>query len=155
IWNLDVGTRRIVESRHYRFCQNFFTHLEDYITFFTECASPERRIALDVPDLPACYLNAPRWITNYEAMLEALSGKTDAGLSVLVTTPGHFGGFRQAPHHWLSAETLAVSPVFDVAPANDVLRLTCKPAFAELAAPIGPKSFMDYPERLNLEWARL
>jgi len=48
-----------------------------------------------------------------------------------------------------------VSPVFDVASANGVLSLTCKPAFAELAATIGPKSFADYPEQLNLERARL
>jgi SAM-dependent methyltransferase/uncharacterized protein YbaR (Trm112 family) len=155
IWNLDMGARRIVENRHYRFCQNFFTHLKDYLDFFTECAGPDRSIALDVPDLPARYLDAPRWITERGAMLEAVRARTDAEISVLVTKPGCFGGFRQAPHHWLSSETLAVSPVFDVTPVDGALRLTRKPAFSTLTATVAPKNFTGYPERLSLEQARL
>jgi SAM-dependent methyltransferase/uncharacterized protein YbaR (Trm112 family) len=156
IWNLDMaGARRVDESRYYRFCQNFFTHLEDYLDFFTECGGPDRSIALDVPDLPVRYLNEPRWITERSAILEAVRAKTDDQISVLVTKPGRFGGFRQAPHKWFSTETLAVSPVFDVAPANGALRLTRKPAFAKLPPNFAPKSFAAYPERLSLERARL
>ena len=75
---------RVDESRYYRFCQNPFTQLEDYLDFFPECAGPDRRIALDVPDLPARYLDAPRWITQRNAMLEAVRARTDESISVLV-----------------------------------------------------------------------
>ena len=114
IWDMTAA-QRVNESRHYRFCQNHFTQLEDYLDFFTECAGPDRRIALDVPGLPARYLDAPRWITERSAMLEAVRARTDKFISVLVTRPSSFGGFRHAAHQWLSSETLAVSPAFDLA----------------------------------------
>src|SRR6202043_561605 len=116
IWNLDFagGVRRVDESRHYRFCQNHFTRLGEYGDFFMECASPDRSVALDVPNLPACYLDAPRWITERGAMLAAVEAKTDDQISVLVTKPRRFRGVRQARHSWLSEEILAVSPVFDM-----------------------------------------
>ena len=156
IWNLDIeGVRRVDETRSYRFCQNFFTHLEDYLDFFTECAGSDRSIALDVPDLPARYLDEPRWITERNVMLQALRAKTDHEISVLVTKSGRFDIFRQAPHKWLTIENLAVSPVFDVAPANGALRLTRKAAFAKVRANVAPKSFTAYPEELSLERTRL
>jgi hypothetical protein len=147
--------RRVDESRHYRFCQNHFTRLGEYVDFFTECASPDRSVALDVPNLPACYLDAPRWITERGAMLAAVDAKTDDQISVLVTKPSRFGGFRQARHSWLSEEILAVSPVFDMVAADGALGLTRKPAFAKPGAVAVPKSFAGYPERLSLERLRL
>jgi SAM-dependent methyltransferase len=155
IWSLDMGVRRIVENRHYRFCQNFFTRLEDYLDFFTECAGPDRNLALDVPNVPEFYLGAPRWITERSAILEAVRAKTDWKISVLVTKPGHFGNFRDALHDWLSAEILAVSPVFNVVMADGALRLMRKPAFAEFAPNFAPKSFAGFPQRLSLERSRL
>jgi Methyltransferase domain len=156
IWNLDMpDVRRIVENRHYRFCQNFFTDLGDYLDFFAECAGPSRSLALDVPDVPARYLGAPRWITERGAMLEAIRAKTDDEISVLVTKPDHFRKFRGAHHDWLSAETLSISPAFDVAPVDGALRLRRKPAFDKLASNFAPGSFAGYPEALTLERARL
>src|SRR4029077_14565278 len=154
IWDMR-GSRRINESRHYRFCQNHFTQLEDYLDFFTECAGPDRGIALDVPDLPARYLDAPRWITERSAMLAAVRARTDKFISVLVTRPSSFGGFRHAAHQWLSSETLAVSPAFDLASADGALKLTRRPAFPKLATGFATKSFVGYPETLSLERARL
>jgi SAM-dependent methyltransferase len=154
IWDM-TASQRVDESRHYRFCQNHFTQLEDYLDFFTECAGPDRRIALDVPDLPARYLDAPRWITERSAMLQAVRAKTDKFISVLVTRPSRFRGFRHAARQWLSAETLAVSPVFDLASSDGALKLMRKPGFSKLAIGFAPKSFMGYPETLSLERARL
>jgi hypothetical protein len=154
IWDMTAA-QRVNESRHYRFCQNHFTQLEDYLDFFTECAGPDRRIALDVPGLPARYLDAPRWITERSAMLEAVRARTDKFISVLVTRPSSFGGFRHATHQWLSSETLAVSPAFDLASADGALKLTRKPGFSKLASGFAPKSFVGYPETLSLERARL
>jgi len=154
IWDMTAA-QRVNESRHYRFCQNHFTQLEDYLDFFTECAGPDHRIALDVPGLPARYLDAPRWITERSAMLEAVGARTDKFISVLVTRPSSFGGFRHAVHQWLSSETLAVSPAFDLASVDGALKLTRKPGFSKLASGFAPKSFVGYPETLSLERARL
>ena len=156
IWNLDMaGAKRVDEARYYRFCQNFFTKLEDYLDFFAECAGPDRSIALDVPGLPARYLEQTRWITERSAMLDAIRANTDQQISVLVTKPGHFGNFRQSAHDWLSADALAVSPAFDVSAINGSLKLTRKPAFARLAPNTAPKAFAAYPEKLSLERARI
>jgi uncharacterized protein YbaR (Trm112 family) len=154
IWDKKIS-QRIDEKRHYRFCQNHFTQLEDYLDFFAEGAGPDRRIALDVPDLPARYLDAPRWITERSAMLEAVRARTDEIISVLVTRPGSFRGFRHASHQWLSPETLAVSPVFDYASSDGALKLVRKPGFSKLPTHFAPKSFIGYPETLSLERARL
>jgi SAM-dependent methyltransferase/uncharacterized protein YbaR (Trm112 family) len=156
IWSLETaGVRRVDESRHYRFCQNHFTHFEDYLDFFSECAGPDRSIGLDAPGPPASYLEVPRWITEPSAILEAVHAKTDDVISVLVTKHGRFGNFRQAPHKWLSPETLAVSPVFDVKQADGTVRLVRKTGFSKFTPTFAPKSFMGYPEKLSLERARL
>jgi SAM-dependent methyltransferase len=154
IWDMTAAPR-VATSRYYRFCQNHFTQLEDYLDFFTECAGPDRGIALDVPDLPARYLDAPRWITERSAMLEAMRARTDQHISVLVTTPGRFKGFRPAAHQWLSQETLTVSPVFDLASADGALKLMRKPGFSKFPIYFAPKSFTGYPETLSLERAKL
>jgi len=154
IWDMRTDPR-VRTSRHYRFCQNHFAQLEDYLDFFTECAGPDRRIALDVTDLPARYLDGPRWIAERSAMLEAVRARTDGQISVLVTTPGSVKSFRHAAHQWLSTETLAVSPVFDLAWADGALKLMRKPGFSKLPWNFAPKSFTGYPERLSLERARL
>jgi len=81
--------------------------------------------------------------------------RTDEIISVLVTRPSSFRGFRHASHRWLSPETLAVSPVFDLASADGALKLTRKPGFSKLATGFAPKGFVGYPETLSLERARL
>jgi hypothetical protein len=88
-------------------------------------------------------------------MLEAVGARTDKFISVLVTRPSAFGGFRHATHQWLSSETLAVSPAFDSASVDGALKLTRKPGFSKLASGFAPKSFVGYPETLSLERARL
>jgi SAM-dependent methyltransferase/uncharacterized protein YbaR (Trm112 family) len=156
IWNVEMpGVRRVDESRHFRFCQNQFTNFEDYLDFFAECAAPDRSIALDVPDLPASYLGAPRWITQPSAMREAVRANPDDHISVLVTKPSRFGSFRKAAHGWLSSETLAVSPVFDVKRVDGALSLVRKRGFSKRSGPFAPKSFVGYPENLRLEREKL
>ena len=62
IWNADVvGAERVDPQRHYRFAQNFFADLADYVPMFEACAGPDRRVGIDVPDAPAAYLEGPRW----------------------------------------------------------------------------------------------
>jgi SAM-dependent methyltransferase len=156
IWSLDSpGVRRIDQSRHFRFCQNQFSHVEDYLSFFMECAGPERSIAVDVPGLPTRYLEAPPWITEPRKILEAVSTKTDDDISVLITNPGRFGSFKRGSHKWLSTKTLAVSPVFDVKRADNALRLVCKPGFSKLGGSFAPNSFMGYPDSMILKRASL
>jgi SAM-dependent methyltransferase len=151
IWNLAVGMQRIDRLREYRFCQNFFERLEDYLPFFEECAQG-RELALDIPALPARYLEGARWVRGRAAMEAALAKREDWELSMLS------GTVTTSPwpvRNWLSAETLAISPAFEIASISaETIELRRRAAFAQLDWGFAPQSFPGFPRSVSLQCAR-
>lgn len=156
IWNLDIGVRRIDPLREYRFCQNFFTSIEDYLPFFEECA-PGRELALDVPKLPGKYRDIAPWIQGRDAIKTALKSGEDWEISVLATTAGRFTGLKiPEARDWLTPQKLAVSPAYSVASIDTAhIKLTRRAAFAKLQRVFAPKALTELPETVTLERNRL
>lgn len=156
VWNLDIGVKRIDPLREYRFCQNFFTSIEDYLPFFEEC-SPGRELALDVPKLPQQYRGRAPWVFGRDAMLAAMKSGEDWEISMLATTNGSFRGLRDpGPRTWLTPQTLAVSPAYDVASVDaSSLVLKRRASFDKLQRVFAPKALAALPESVKLERDRL
>ena len=151
IWNLDIGVRRIDPRREYRFCQNFFSSLEDYLPFFEECA-PGRELALNVPTAPADYVEDPRWLHGMDSMRDAIRAGSDWEISLLATTAQHFRGhLKPGSRRWLSAEHLALSPAYEiVAGDGTAIELRRRPAFQQLQRVFAPKAVAELPAQVSL-----
>jgi hypothetical protein len=145
VWNETLpGVKRIDRYRNYRYCQNFFTKLEEYIPFFTECANG-REVGVDIPGIPARYVSQPTWIFG-DRVTSAIVERQDPQMSVLVRDPRRFVGFTSPHRPWLRPERLSISPVFDWSrTATGVFRLRRRGAFARLAANFAPAEFAGYP----------
>lgn len=159
IWSLEFGPgiQRVDRLRAYRFCQNFFARLADYVPFFEECAGPTRAIAVDIPGAPAKYRDGASWVFGRPAIDSAIEARTDWEVSVLVVTREKFLGFT-APgsRTWLSPELLALSPAFEVASITEgAVELVLRPGFGRLPQMLAPKTFMGLPERTSLDLQRL
>lgn len=156
IWNLDIGVRRIDPRREYRFCQNFFTSLEDYLPFFAECA-PGRELALDVPALPADYLGHAPWIRGEDAMRSAIREGRDWEISLLATVPQRFRGLSDpGPRGWMRADRLAPSPAYEVVSGDGTaIELRRRPSFDRLQRVFAPKTLAELPAQVTLARARL
>jgi SAM-dependent methyltransferase len=158
IWGLEFpGIQRIDRLREYRFCQNFFAQLADYVPFFEECAGPTRTIAVDIPGSPDKYRDGVSWIFDRPAIDSAIEAHTDWEVSVLAVTREKFSGFTVAEiRAWLSPETLAVSPVFEVASiSHGRIELVRRPWFGRFPNMMAPKTFPALPEVAGLDLHRL
>ncbi|TXH03217.1 MAG: class I SAM-dependent methyltransferase [Nevskiaceae bacterium] len=153
VWGLANSVKRIDPKRHYRFCQNFFTRIEDYLPFFESCAPAGREVAIDIPAMPDAYYGAPRWLRG-EARAAAVAEGKDTEISVLVTDPQRFRGFTTPHRPWLNARHLAVSPVFETTREAGGIRVTLRPSFAKTSIDFAAKSFAGYPQTALLETAK-
>ncbi len=131
IWTLESGVKRIDPKRHYRFCQNFFEHIREYVPFFRECAGDTRKAGFDISGGASDYLGGPPWLFDAEAD-QAFEKPRDEVMSVLVIDPVRFEGYLpvSAPA-WLRAENLSLSPAYVAQRQGDMLTLTRKPEFAQ------------------------
>ncbi|MEY2399842.1 MAG: hypothetical protein QOJ00_3016 [Actinomycetota bacterium] len=150
-WNVEIGARRIEPTRHYRFAQNFFGRLEQYVELFRECAGPDRDVGVDMPRPTAAYVDDPGWSFGPDADAR-LAARTKLELSALVVNPSTFKGFV-APNRSaaMTPKRLSVSPVFDVDARSDreTLQLTRRPQLAHLDAELG-ETFTPFPESQSL-----
>ena len=153
IWGLANAVNRIDGERHYRFCQNFFTHIQDYLPFFDSCMPASRSYAIDIPSTPDRYVEGPRWISG-DARAPAVAAGDDTEISVLVTDAKHFTGFTPAARPWLNAQQLAVSPAFEATREADGIRLQLRERFANLTIDIACKAVGSYPPSAFLESAK-
>lgn len=153
IWNLEMGVFRISRGRHYRFCQNFFRSLDDYLPMFEACAGPDRTVAVDVADAPAAYVAGPRWTVG-EAAAKTVTERSDDEISIAVLGPD-FPGFATPDHSWLTPGRVGVSLAYDVARRDGVLDLRLRPEFATLNPNFAPKQFPGYAPAATIELARL
>jgi hypothetical protein len=153
IWNLESGVTRINPERHYRFAQNFFARLEDYVSFFHECAGPQRQIGIDVPRPTADYRDSGRWMFEPGEIDARLRLRDALELSALVVDPRTFTGFVTTdPLGKLKAEQLSVSPAYALAEdLGDERRYQRRPEFEKVDAVLASKRFHGYPERLWLK----
>jgi SAM-dependent methyltransferase len=155
IWTLESGVKRIDPKRHYRFCQNFFEHIREYVPFFRECAGDSRRAAFDISGGAADYLGGPPWLHGAEADAQ-LERARDEVMSVLVTDPRSFRGYAPAGMPaWLSAETLSISPAYTAKLEGDSLVLNRKPEFAETRIYFTARRSGGLPARIELPRAEL
>ncbi len=157
IWNLESGVVRVDPKRHYRFAQNFFARLEDYVSFFHECAGPGRQIGIDMPRPNADYGEGGRWMFEPGEIDARLRLREALEISALVVDPKRFAGFvATAPTARMRADRLAVSPVYKLAEdLGDEWRYERRPEFARTDAVLASKRFSGYPERLALKRAQL
>jgi hypothetical protein len=152
IWNSEIGAPRIDPQRHYRFCQNFFASLDEYVPMFEACAGDQHRVGIDVPAHPTAYLAGPRWAFDAERAA-VLAARADPEISVLVLGPS-FAGFVEPHRGWLQAPHLAASPAFDAAAREGRIELRRRPAFEELNAIFAPHGFA-YPETATVDLGRV
>jgi len=149
IWNEQQGgVRRIDRYRHYRFCQNFFARIEDYLPFFEECAAG-REVGVDIPGPPQQYLGESTWAFG-AARDAAMAGRADPQISVMLRDREKFAGFTTPQRPWLNPSQLSVSPVFEASRQGEVLRLRRRPAYEQLPDVIAAKGFPGYPASLEL-----
>jgi ubiquinone/menaquinone biosynthesis C-methylase UbiE len=109
-WNLEFGARRIEHLRHYRFAQNFFARLEDYVDLFNESAGPSRRVGIDLARPADAYVADDGW--SFGADVDATLARRDAfELSALVVDATRFAGFVDPKFDArIRREVLSVSP---------------------------------------------
>lgn len=153
IWGLEMGVKRVDKTRHYRFCENFFSELGDYLPFFEHCAGAEREVGVDVAGMPAKYLNGPTWL--FGSMRdEALARRNGADMSVLVTTRGRFRGFTKPHRPWVTADRLAITPVYSVSDQGKRIYGVRRPRFSTLKRfYFVPVDFPGFPEALEIDLA--
>src|SRR5262249_43025744 len=153
IWNLESGVVRVNPERHYRYCQNFFSRLEDYVSLFRECAGAQHQVGIDVPRPTVEYRDTGRWMFEPGEIDARLRLREALELSALVVDPKHFHGFvPTATPQALVAERLSVSPIFKAdGRSGDEIRYVRRPQFAKVDAVIASKRFAGYPERLSLK----
>ena len=157
IWNLESGVTRINAERHYRFAQNFFARLEDYISFFHECAGTQRQIGIDVPRASVDYRDSGRWMFEPGEIDARLRLREALELSALIVDPKQFAGFAVAsPLKAMRPEKLSVSPAYQFEDKVGVdLHFKRRSQFATFDAVLASKRFAGYPERLNLKGPQL
>jgi SAM-dependent methyltransferase len=153
IWNTENGARRIDTYRHYRFCQNFFTSLDDYVPMFEACAGPDRRVAVDVPDTPASYLTGPRWAFGADVG-PTLASRGDYEISVLVLGRD-FPGFVEPDRGWLRAGNLGISFAFATSRQGDNVELRRRPEFDVLTPTFAPRQFGGYEPAATIDLTRV
>jgi uncharacterized protein YbaR (Trm112 family) len=157
IWNLESGVTRISADRYYRFAQNFFARLEDYVSFFHECAGTQRQIGIDMPRPTAEYRDSGRWMFEPGEIDARLRLRDALELSALIVDPKQFTGFAVAsPLAAMRTDKLSVSPAFQLDEKIGAdLHLKRRPQFATFDAVLASKRFAGYPERLNLKGTQL
>lgn len=147
-WNLELGMRRIDNTRHYRFAQNYFSSFEGYVEMFRECAGPSRDVGIDLPQPTAAYVKKNGWAFGTRAINARLKDRKKFELSALVVDPSAFKGFvtpdRSAA---MVPSALSVSPVFDAT-------LKRRPQLAHLDTEQSD-TFVPFPEQLALDRDRL
>jgi methyltransferase family protein len=154
IWSTEMGAHRIDPQRYYRFCQNFFTSLDEYVPMFQACAGPHRRVGVDVPDAPAAYLTAPGWVFDSDVDT-ALADRADDEISVLVVGR-EFPGFVEPDRPWLSAgDHMAASLAFHVSRRDGRLELQRRPGFDTLHPVFAPRRFSGYPQTASIDLSRV
>ena len=157
IWNLESGVVRINPERHYRFAQNFFARLEDYVSFFHECAGTQRQIGIDMPRATADYRDSGRWMFEPGEIDARLRLREALELSALIVDPRQFTGFAvSSPFAAMKADKLSVSPAYKLEDKVGAdLHFTRRLQFATFDAVLASKRFAGYPERLNLKGQQL
>ncbi|MDP1795089.1 MAG: methyltransferase domain-containing protein [Acidimicrobiales bacterium] len=111
IWNLEFqgGVRRIEHLRHYRFAQNFFATLEDYVALFTESAGPSRKVGVDLARDPVAYVEDPGWAFG-DDIASRLAQRDSFELSALVVDAEAFAFVEPKLAERLRAEKLTPAP---------------------------------------------
>jgi hypothetical protein len=153
IWNAELGEQRISAVRYYRFCQNLFATLDDYVPFFEECAGPRRKVGVDVPAAPASYLGPSRWAFG-EDVRRVLAERADDELSAIVVGPT-FGRFTEAGAEWLRAEDTAASVAFDAVRRSDRIDLRRRSPFDVLHPAFAPRQFEGYARSATVDLRRI
>jgi hypothetical protein len=157
VWSLHAPIiERIDAHRHYRFCQNFFERLTDYLPFFAECADG-RRIAIDVPDLTRRYLDDEHWQFDQSEAEAALREERDFTMGVLAITEDRFEGFTTPDRGWLRAQALRISPVFESSssPAGNGRHRRRRGVEPPWQPSFAPKSFPGFPADTIIDGRRL
>ncbi len=152
IWGADVDPR-IQPKRHYRFAQNLFARLEDYVPLFDEVAGPERRLGVCVSDAPSAFLEGPGWMFG-AAIESAMASRGDVEISTVVLGPS-FPGWATPMRRWLRPGSLAASHVFDATRTEHHITLSRRATFATLTAAFAPKQFAGYPEHATIDLRRV
>lgn len=153
IWNVEMsGVTRINGLRHYRFCQNFFSTLDDYGPFFRDRVGAGRRVAVNVPDAPGHYVDDPHW--SFDEISAVIAARQDPSLNFLVVG-NEFGGLISPDQSWIVGERLAISLAYDVHADHDTLRCTRRPQFASLDPNFAPTAFAGYAANASVDVARV
>jgi SAM-dependent methyltransferase len=152
IWNTEMGVQRVDRHRHYRFVQNFFSSLDDYVPMFEECAGSTRRVGVDVPDAPAAYLDGPRWAFG-PAIRPVLADRGDHEISIMVLGAG-FPGFVEPDRAWLRPSHLAVSYAYTATTDGERISLRRRRDFDALAPVFASRRFPGYQDAATIELSR-
>lgn len=150
IWNTELGVRRVSPVRHYRFCQNFFAKLDDYLSFFDELSRTERQVGLNVPGSPEAYITDPGWAFGV-ARDQAMASRSDPQINVLIIDRDHFPGFAEPRRPWMTAARLCLSPAYEARMQGQALQLRCRAPFANTAQDFAQASFPGYSKQLELD----
>ena len=159
IWNTEMGVKRISPYRHYRFCQNFFSRLEDYIPLFEKCAGAEREVGVYSLGKSDISIDAAAWSFGADRA-KTLAQRTDHQISVLIQGRAHPVKFSIPVRPWLTADHLSVTPVYAVEKRGTELKLQRLRQFAQLIPAYAASAFAGYPEtgtiqlelRSNANW---
>lgn len=154
IWGIATQVKRINPTRYYRFCQNFFPHISDYVAFFESCVTPGREVSIDVPATSDQYYDKPRWVSG-DARLPEIAKGDDPQISTLITNPKHFKGFTPPSRPWLNADHLAISPAFDSEREAGGIRLKRRRHFDQYEIKFAAQSFPGYPKTALLETSKI
>ncbi len=153
VWGTANKVKRINPIRYYRFCQNFFPNISDYVAFFESCVTPGREVAIDVPATSDQYYDKPRWVSG-DARLPEIAKNNDPQISTLITNPKHFKGFTTPSRPWLNADHLAVSPVYDSAREAGGIRLQRRARFDQYTVEFAAQTFPGFPKDALLDPAK-
>ena len=149
VWNVDLGARRIDPGRPYRYAQNFFAELVDYVPFFDECAGADREVGLDVAKPPASYVGGSTWTFGADRSAELAAG-TDPEISFLVVGRGERPMVDQTTA-WVGSERIAISPAFRSHRDGTSVDLERLPQFEELHRDFAPAGFAGYRPMARLD----
>jgi len=145
IWATGVSAR-IDHLRHYRFAQNFFSHLSDYSRLFSEYTPADREVAVGISAPPDAYRKSVGWITGKERIDVAIQQSAEPMLTVLIMNPNRVPATQSTDSpSWLTPEKLYVNPVFSVKQTSrSELILELRPWLAHIPGH-APLAFEGYP----------
>jgi SAM-dependent methyltransferase len=150
LWGLSSGLRRINELRHYRYCQNLFEDVRDYVPLLQNAAGT-RSVWVDLNSDPADYLRSSGW----HPAGAALDERHREGLLNLLVAPATVAQANGVPTQCVDPDALSLSPVYDVESVADELRLRLRPLFSHHGVNRTARDFAGMPDAVVIRRSEL